>query len=73
MISLICVTYKTKPMNKQNKTKLKEKNIMVVAIGQEGGQWAKWVKRVKRYKPPAIKYVTHGDITYSMVIKSIIL
>lgn len=32
-----------------------------------GRERAKWVKRVRRYKFPDIKYVSHGDVLYSMV------
>jgi len=33
----------------------------------EGGEWMKWVKRVKRYKLEVIKYISPGDVMYSMV------
>ena len=37
--------------------------------GCQGGEgWAKQVKGVKRYKPSIIKYISHGDVMYSMVI-----
>lgn len=44
----------------------------------EGGvveEWVKKVKRNKRYKVPVIKYVSHGDVMYSIwkIVNNIIL
>ena len=33
----------------------------------EGEGWTKWVKGMKTYKLPVIKYISPGDIMYSMV------
>ena len=56
-------------LKKKQKTELIDtEDRLVVAIGRGGGgEWAKWVKGVKRYKLPLIRYISRGDVMYSMV------
>ena len=49
-----------------NKQTLNTKKKLVASRREVGGRISKIVKRIKRYKLLVIKYISHGDIQYSI-------
>lgn len=61
-------------MNKQSRNRLIDtENKEVVARGEGVGRQVTQIKGIKRYKFPAIKYISHKDVTYTWGIYSITL